>query len=119
MLNTGKDGMMVFEPAFLKVNKGDTITFLPTDAGHDSVSAYVPEGAEGWAGENSKKISVTLNTEGVYLYKCIPHLMMGMVGVIQVGEATNKAEAEKEAEKMGAIMAMGKDRFSKYLAEVK
>src|SRR5690606_12111270 len=31
MLNQGADGMMVFEPAFLKVAPGDTVTFVPTD----------------------------------------------------------------------------------------
>ena len=31
MLNSGKDGMMVFEPAVLSVNKGDTVKFVATD----------------------------------------------------------------------------------------
>jgi hypothetical protein len=60
-----------------------------------------------------------LDVEGVYLYKCTPHAMMGMVGVIQVGEATNKADAEKAAEKLIGTMAMGKDRLDNYLAEIK
>jgi pseudoazurin len=118
MLNNGTEGMMVFEPAFLKVEKGDTVKFLATDAGHDSVSAYVPDGAEGWTGENSKDITVTLDTEGVYLYKCTPHVMMGMVGVIQVGTVTDKSGAEKASEELLAKMAMGKDRIEKYLAQV-
>ena len=119
MLNNGKDGAMVFEPAFLKVDKGATVKFVATDAGHDSVSDLVPEGAAGWKGENSKDVSVTLDTEGVYIYKCTPHVMMGMVGVIEVGEAANKADAEKAAGELVATMAMGKDRLEKYLAEVK
>jgi pseudoazurin len=119
MLNNGEDGMMVFEPAFLKVEKGATVKFEATDAGHDSVSAYVPDGAEGWKGDNSKDITVTLDTEGVYLYKCTPHIMMGMVGVIQVGAVTDKSGAEKASEELLAKMAMGKERLGKYLSEVK
>ena len=119
MLNSGKEGPMVFEPAFLHVEKGATIRFIPTDASHDSTSVFTPEGADDWQGENSKEVVVTLDVEGVYLYKCTPHAMMGMVGVIQVGEATNKADAEKAAEKLIGTMAMGKDRLDNYLAEIK
>ena len=39
MLNNGDDGMMIFEPGFLKVEKGDTVKFLSTDIGHNSVSS--------------------------------------------------------------------------------
>ena len=35
MLNQGATGVMVFEPAFLKVNVGDTVTFESTDAAHN------------------------------------------------------------------------------------
>ena len=39
--------------------------------------------------EINQEISITLDKEGVYVYNCTPHAMMAMVGVIQVGEATN------------------------------
>ena len=35
MLNKGADGAMVFEPALTKVAVGDTVTFIPTDKGHN------------------------------------------------------------------------------------
>ena len=38
MLNRGEAGMMVFEPAFLQVEKGDTVTFVPTDRSHNAES---------------------------------------------------------------------------------
>ena len=50
MLNKGSDGeIMVFEPAFLKVAPGDTVTFVPTDPSHNSESIpdMIPEGAGG------------------------------------------------------------------------
>jgi len=38
MLNQGSTGVMVFEPAVLKINVGDTVTFEATDAAHNSAS---------------------------------------------------------------------------------
>ena len=35
MLNKGADGAMVFEPGFLKIAPGDTVTFIPTDKSHN------------------------------------------------------------------------------------
>ena len=84
MLNSGKDGMMVFEPGVLSVNKGDTVKFVATDMAHNSASVFTPPGATPWRGAMSRDISVTLDTPGVYIYECSPHVMMAMVGVIQV-----------------------------------
>lgn len=118
MLNQGADGVMVFEPGFLKVNPGDTVVFVPTDPGHDSASEAIPEGAEAWSGGIGQEVRVTLDKEGVYLYKCIPHLPLGMVGVIQVGKPVNKAEVEAAAEKLSASIVTNKDRLQKYLSQV-
>ena len=38
MLNSGDGGMMIFEPAVLKVSVGDTVHFKATDAAHNSAS---------------------------------------------------------------------------------
>ena len=38
MLNQGTDGVMVFEPSVLKISVGDTVTFKPTNPGHNSAS---------------------------------------------------------------------------------
>ena len=47
MLNKGKAGMMVFEPALVKVKPGDTVTFVPTDKSHnaESIAGMMPAGA--------------------------------------------------------------------------
>ena len=34
MLNKGAEGMMVFEPALVKIAPGDTVKFVATDNGH-------------------------------------------------------------------------------------
>ena len=118
VLNVGADGPMVFEPGYLKVAPGDSVTFEHVDMQHDSASVVLPEGAEGWSSGMSTPLTVTLDKEGVYIYKCTPHLIMAMVGVIQVGEATNLEQATEEAGKLTAGFAMNKDRLSKYMAQV-
>ena len=84
MLNNGAGGMMIFEPAVLSVNKGDTVKFIASDMSHNSVSVFTPPGATPWRGKMNEEISITLDTPGVYIYECTPHAMMAMVGVIQV-----------------------------------
>jgi pseudoazurin len=119
MLNAGKDGTMVFEPSFLKVEKGDTVKFIKGDPSHNSASVIVPAGAKPWKGKMDEEIAVQFDQEGVYVYVCDPHKMMAMVGVIQVGKATNLDEAKKESEKLAKSFVMNKDRLAKSLGQVK
>lgn len=118
MLNQGEDGLMVFEPGFLKAEPGDTVTFVSVDPGHDSVSVAVPEGAEPWEGEISQSVTVELEEEGVYVYKCLPHLALGMVGVIQVGEPVNLEEAQAAANELEASIMTNKERMQNYMSQV-
>jgi pseudoazurin len=119
MLNSGKDGTMVFEPGFLKVAAGDTVKIVPTDAGHNASSVITPEGGEAWKGAIGKEVSIKMDKEGIYIYVCDPHAMMAMVGVVQVGKATNLEAAKKSAKDLSAKFVMSKDRLDKYLAQVK
>jgi pseudoazurin len=92
MLNKGSDGArMVFEPLVVRAAPGDTITFVPTDKSHNSASMKkgLPDGAEDWKGKMNAEITVTVSAEGVYMYQCTPHLGMGMIGAIVVGEPAN------------------------------
>lgn len=119
MLNSGKEGVMVFEPAYVKVNVGDSVKFVPTDRSHNSTSVYVPAGAKTWVGKADQPISVKMTKEGIHIYKCDPHSVMGMVGVIQVGKASNLAEARSEGDKLAATFAMNKDRLKKYIDQAR
>lgn len=96
MLNKGEKGAMVFQPDFIQAAPGDTVTFVPTDKSHDaaSIKGMIPEGAEPFKGKMSEKITVTVNAEGVYGVKCIPHYGMGMVALIVVGKPVNLEEAK-------------------------
>ena len=89
MLNNGDGGMMIFEPAVLKVAVGDTVNFVATDMAHNSASVFTPPGATTWNGAMNEEISITIDTPGVYIYECSPHAMMAMVGVIQASDGLN------------------------------
>ncbi|MDX1560925.1 MAG: pseudoazurin [Marinobacter sp.] len=119
MKNSGADGTLVFEPGFVKAEPGDTVKFVLVDPAHNSVSVEVPEGAEGWQGAMNEGISVTLNEEGVYVYKCTPHAALNMAGVIQVGEATNYESAKTAVDELTAAAATNKDRLVGYFDQVK
>ena len=120
MLNSGDGGQMIFEPAVIKVSVGDTIHFKATDMSHNSASVQgmVPNGASAWAGSMNQDISVTLDTEGVYVYQCDPHAMMAMIGVIQVGDAVNINEIKQASENYRATFVMNADRIDNYLNQL-
>ena len=105
MLNNGEHGTMVFEPAFLKINSGDSITFEMTDKGHNAVTVAGPAGSVPFDTKYKPSTTVKFDVNGLYLYKCAPHAMMAMAGIIQVSDSSNKAEMEKEIEKFeGTVM---------------
>ncbi len=120
MLNSGSGGSMVFEPAVIKVSKGDTIHFKATDMSHNSVSmdGMIPAGASSWAGQLNQDITVKLDSEGVYVYQCDPHAMMAMIGVIQVGEAVNLSEVKNAAIDKKSTFMMNSDRLDTYLSQL-
>lgn len=98
MLNKGADGQaMVFEPALTKIAVGDTVTFIPTDKGHnaESIKDILPAGAEAFKGAIGKEIAVTFTVPGAYGVKCTPHFGMGMVALVVVGDEAVDAEAIK------------------------
>jgi pseudoazurin len=95
MLDRGAEGVMVFEPALVKVAPGDTVKFVATNKGHnaESIKGMLPEGAEPFVGKVNQDIAVTFDKPGVYGVKCLPHYGMGMVGLIVVGTPANQTEA--------------------------
>ncbi len=120
MLNSGEGGQMIFEPAVIKVSVGDTINFKAVDMSHNSatIEGMLPAGAEAWSGQMNMDISVTLDTEGVYVYQCDPHVMMAMIGVIQVGEAVNMDEIKEASNKLKSSFVMNPERIDNYLNQL-
>ena len=88
MLNRGPGGAMVYEPDHLRIAAGDTVRFVPTQSGHNAASlpALLPAGAEAFKSKINQPLEQTFSVPGLYGIQCIPHLAMGMVMLIQVGE---------------------------------
>ena len=120
MLNSGDGGQMIFEPAVIKVSKGDTIHFKASDMSHNSASidGMVPDGANPWSGQMNMDISITLDTEGIYVYQCDPHVMMAMIGVIQVGEPTNIDQIKDASTSLKSSFVMNSERIDNYLNQL-
>lgn len=121
MVNADASGqVMVFDPPFIKANIGDTVTFLPTDMLHNSqsVPGLIPSSASSWNGAMNEKITIELNTEGVYVYQCTPHIALGMIGVIQVGEATNIDNIKNSSSALESMIVMNKERVQEYISQV-
>ncbi|MBA8910249.1 pseudoazurin [Aminobacter ciceronei] len=117
MRNKGTDGQAwQFEPAFLKIAPGDTVTFVSADKGHNSETTelLVPKDGTTWKGKINEPVKVTFDQEGVYAYKCLPHAALGMVGVIQVGNSVANVEAAKNAK----IPGKGKTRLAELITQV-
>ncbi|MBB5278861.1 pseudoazurin [Rhizobium rosettiformans] len=115
MLNKGAEGAMVFEPAGLKIAPGDTVTFVATDKSHNAeiIKGMIPDGAAEFKGKMNETIKVTFDVPGLYGVKCAPHVGMGMVAAILVGDAPaanldafNAAKLPKKArERIDAAVA--------------
>lgn len=116
MLNKGADGAMVFEPAVLKIQPGDSVTFVPTDKSHnaESIDGMLPAGAAPFQGKLNQPVTVVFNVPGVYGYMCKPHYAMGMVGLVVVGDAAPNLEAAKAVPQRGKA----KDRFAAAFAQI-
>ena len=121
MLNQGPTGVMVFEPAVLKINIGDTVTFKSVDAAHNSASipGMIPAGASPWNGQLSQDLTVSFEVAGIYGYQCTPHSMMAMVGVIKVGnDQSNINEVKSAAQTFKSTFVMNQSRLDDYLAQI-
>ena len=106
---------MVFEPAFVKAQPGDVVRFIPTDKGHnvEDIDGMLPDGVEGFKTKFNEEFDLTVDAEGIYGIKCTPHYAMGMVALIQVGEAVNLDEATAVEQKGKA-----KARMADLIAQV-
>tara|TARA_B100001559_G_C16306057_1_gene531959 strand:+ start:69 stop:518 length:450 start_codon:yes stop_codon:yes gene_type:complete len=122
MLSSNKGEMMVFEPPVLKINAGDTVKWVNANPGHNSVSIdeMIPPGGSSWNGGMNEEIVVKFDVEGTYGYKCTPHYILGMVGLIIVGDSSvNLEQAESFAVAEESKFATNKSRFSDYFSTIK
>ena len=66
-----------------------------------------------------KSAVVEFTQEGVFLYKCIPHFALGMIGVIQVGNAGNIDDVKAQWKTLSAGVVMNKERVTAAIAKIK
>jgi pseudoazurin len=118
LVNSGSQGMMAFEPGFMKVKPGDSIRFVPTDQGHmvDSIEGMAPAGVAPVNGVMGKETVIKFAKPGLYGFKCNPHLAFGMVMIVEAGSAGNLAQVQAAAAKMPPMV---KKRLAADLAQVK
>ena len=103
---------MFFEPDFLRFSPGDSVTFVVAHFDPKPQSVFIPDGAEHWQVQNGETLTITLEQEGVYLFDCFYHNVMGMAGVIVVGDPDNADEAARFfAEYRVETFAMNRDRL--------
>ncbi|MGV1793544.1 pseudoazurin [Rhizobium sp. A37_96] len=116
MLNKGPDGAMVFEPVLTQIAPGDTVTFIPTDKGHnaETVKDMIPDGAKAFKGKMNETIEVTFDIPGAYVVKCAPHAGMGMVGLVVVGQNPVNLEAIKA----GKLPKMAQQRIDAAINQI-
>ncbi|MDC3024076.1 plastocyanin/azurin family copper-binding protein [Alphaproteobacteria bacterium] len=103
MLNKRADGQkMVFSEDVVKVDLGDTIKWVASDKGHNVEFIAGPDGftLPPKSGLN-KDVSITFDKAGVYLYVCTPHKVMGMIGLVVVGNDTSNKDAIASMKMMG------------------
>lgn len=116
MLNKGEAGAMVFEPAFVHVQPGDTVVFVPTDKGHnaEAIKDMLPEGAEPFKGKTNQQLEVTFTVPGAYGVKCLPHFAMGMIALVVVGDLP---PANLDAVTAAKVPPKAKARFEPLFAQ--
>ena len=71
MLNKRADGQkMVYSEDVVKVEIGDTITWLPKTKGHNVHFIAAPDGIKKVKSKMNKKFTYTFDKPGIYLYQC-------------------------------------------------
>lgn len=69
----------------VKANPGDTVVWKNMST-HNVKSIAVPDGAQPFEGKLNEDFHTKLDKPGAYVFECVPHASMGMVGVVLVGD---------------------------------
>lgn len=118
MVNHGASGMMDFSPAFVRIAPGDSVRFVAQDKSHnaESIPELTPAGGSLFSGKMNSDVLVKFARPGLYGYKCLPHYSMGMVGLVEVGSAPNRASF---ASALGKLPPLARARMTKFLTQAK
>ena len=115
MLNKDADGnKMVFSQEVVKVEVGDTVTWLPSSKGHNVEMISSPNKMK-FKSKNGKEARITFDTPGIYYYLCTPHKGMGMIGLVVVGNDLSNISDIASAKAIGK----SKKKLKSLLASLK
>ena len=94
MLNTREDGeRMVYSQDVVNIKVGDTVKWLPKDGGHNVEFVAGPDSFKiPPKSFINREVSIKFDIPGIYLYVCSPHSIMGMIGLIVVGNDTSNKD---------------------------
>lgn len=103
MLNKDADGnRMVYSEEIARIDVGDSITWIPSDKGHNVEFIAGPDGADlPKKSKNSKEVYITFEVPGIYYYWCTPHKGMGMIGLVVVGGDVSNKDTIAKAKALG------------------
>ena len=114
MLNKDADGnKMVFSQEVVKVDVGDTVTWIPSSKGHNVEMISSPNEMK-FKSKNGKEAKITFDTPGIYYYLCTPHKGMGMIGLVVVGNDISNIDDVDKAKAYGK----SKKKLKKLLASL-
>ena len=114
MLNKDADGnKMVFGQEVVKIEVGDTVTWLPSSKGHNVEMISSPNKMK-FKSKNGKEAKITFDTPGIYYYLCTPHKGMGMIGLVVVGNDMSNIDEIKKSKAYGK----SKKKLTKLLASL-
>ena len=117
MLNKRDDGAkMVYSEDIARIDVGDTITWTPNSKGHNVEFIAGPDSAElPKKSKLSKKVTLSFDVPGVYLYQCTPHKSMGMIGLVVIDGNTNNKDAIAANKK---VKGKSKKKLDKLISEL-
>lgn len=101
MLNKDSEGNRnIYSDEVVRVEVGDTVTWLPTSKGHNVEIVASPNQME-FKSKNNVEVRITFDTPGIYYYWCTPHKGMGMIGLIVVGNDLSNIDDVASAKAIG------------------
>jgi len=114
MLNKDAEGnRQVFSKEMARIDVGDTITWVPTNKGHNIEMVASPNNMK-LKSKNNKEVQITFKDPGIYYYWCTPHKGMGMIGLVVVGNDISNINDVKKAKAYGK----SKKKLKKLLASL-
>lgn len=116
MLNKDDQGnKMVYSEELVYVDVNESITWVPTDKGHNVEIIAAPEGFDiPKKSKNSKEVTIEFTVPGIYYYWCTPHKGMGMIGLVVVGNDISNKDQIAKAKALGK----SKKKLKKLLGDI-